>query len=128
MLVKGELQARAAKASPSGAVVLCGQWETVEFSTTYSLLKRRFASPVGHTTSVCPSNNKLFYFSPGLIHKDGNIREGFVMAKVFLYAAVLLTFGLQGTLQERGSHRIKPMIEKAGLNDFFGPGRGREAF
>lgn len=46
------------------------------------------------------------------------------MAKVFLYAAVLLTFSLQGTLQERGSHRIKPMIEKACLNDFSGTWAG----
>lgn len=125
MLVQAlERQAGAPKVSPPGAVVLCGQWEAVEFCTTYSLLEPRFTSPVGHTTSVCPSNNKVFYFSSGLIQKDGTTREEFVMAKTVQYAAALLTNILQGTLQERGSRRIKPMIEKACLNDFSGTWAG----
>lgn len=33
-------------------------------------------------------------------------------------------FILQGTLRERGSHRIKPMIEKACLGDFSGTWAG----
>lgn len=126
--VKVEQQAGAPKVSPPGAVVLCGQWETVDFSTTYSLLEPRFTSPVGHTISVCPSNKKAIHFSPGLIHKDGNIEEGSFIAKAFLYAAALLTFSLQGTLQERGSNRIRPMIEKAYRNDFSGTWAGEEGF
>lgn len=64
--------------------------------------------PVGHTTSVCPSNNNvlLFFFWPS------HIGEGFVMAKAFLYGEALLTFILQGELQWRGSHGIKPVIDK----------------
>lgn len=113
--VKEELQAGAPKVPPPGAVVLCGQWEMVEFSTTYSLLEPRFTSPVGHTTSVCPSNNQLFYFSPGLVHKDGNIREGFVMAK-----ANSADFYSTGYTSGEG----ESMIEKACLNDFSGTWAG----
>lgn len=54
----------------------------------------------------------FFFFSSGLIPKIGNIGEGFVMAKAFLYGEAMLTFILQGELQSRGSHGIRPVIDK----------------
>lgn len=41
----------------------------------------------------------FFFFSSGLIHKDGNIGKGFFMAKAFLYGEALLTFILRGELE-----------------------------
>lgn len=115
------------KCRPGGELwFLRGHWKRAEFPTTYSLLETRFTSPVGHTTSVCPSNNNVLLFPSGLIHKDRNICEGFVMAKAFLYREDLLTFILQGELQSRGSQGIKPVIDEAWwfLWDFEARGRG----
>lgn len=99
--------------APGGAVVFA--WSLEESGLSYHL------QPPGNQIhlpcwpyNICLSfqQQRFFFFSSGLIHKDGNIGEGFVMAKAFLYGEALLTLILRGELQSRGSHGIKPVIDK----------------
>lgn len=86
--------AGAPKVSPQGGAVVFA-WSLEENGLSYHL------QPPGNQIHLpCWPHNICLSFqqqrSSGLIHKDGNIGEGFVMAKAFLYGEALLTFILRG--------------------------------